>query len=288
MALFAAFAALASKALPLVAKALPSILGIGGALASGKSSSKASSAASDAVLQAQREALAVSSQRYGEFQQAIQPYLVGGGQAYNTLLGQYGIPTGARGATAAPQAPRSDINIPQFGVGAESGFGSGMFGDVLNRAGEQIETSRRAAGRGFPEAGAGGITPEIPSGPTDLSQTPAFQIPFNVGIDRARQDLASQGLLFSGPAIQEYQDQSFGAYYNNLLAGLENIAGGGLSAATNFGTIGQGQAGQTGNILSQGGVNQANLALGQGISRGNTFADIAGSLGDLAAIKWKI
>lgn len=281
MALFATLAAFAIKALPFVAKALPAIASIGGSLASGKSSSTASGAASDAVLQAQREALDVSNRRYGEFQQAIQPYLVGGGQAYDTLLGQYGLSSGApRGSTPSPLAPDSDIQIPQFG--------EGLFGGVMNNMAGQIAEKQQLQGQGLPEAGSGGITPEGPSGPTDLSQTPAFQIPFNVGIDRAKQDLASQGLLFSGPAIQEYQDQSFGAYYNNLLGGLQNLAGGGLSAATNLGSIGQGQAGQAGNIFSQGGTDQANLALGRGISRGNTMSDIAGSLGDLAGLDWKI
>lgn len=241
-----------------------------------KSKTKAIDKASGITAAAADRAMDISEQRYGEFQSALSPFLVGGTSAYNTLLGQYGIPTGAPGATAAPQAPSSEINIPQFGgtspfgIGTESGFGRGMFG------GEPVEARRRTADRGFPEAGAGGITPGIPAGPTDLSQTPAFQIPFNVGMQRAKQDLASQGLLFSGPAIQEYMDQAFSTYYGDLLGGITGIAGAGQGAATSLGTIGQGQAAQTGNILGTKGADLSNLALGKGGVKSDLISDIFG------------
>ena len=323
---------------------------IGGSILSSKSQSKSLDKASDQTLQATREALAVSNQRYGEYKSAISPYLVGGANAYNTLLGQYGISPSAPQPQAAPQggynpyasgvpqfgptggAPQPSApqpgtpypsNLPQFGTPgynpaawsegyppSDNAPGRARLrrGEPLERRGERrgeplelpsgsnlaqgrtfsgapaaaAPTAAPGAptgGQGFP-GGVGGIATE--AGPTDLSQTPAFQIPFNVGIDRARQDLASQGLLFSGPAIQEYMDQAFGTYYGDVLGGVQNLAGAGQSAATDLGSIGQGQAGQAGNILGRGASDQANISIGQGISRGNMYSGIGKAIGPAA------
>lgn len=244
---------------------------LAGSYLSSKSKSKAIDKASNITRATADRAMDISEQRYSEFQNALSPFLTGGTNAYNTLLGQYGIPTGGRGATASPQAPDSEIQIPQFG--------GGPFGRVLGRAGEEIAARRAPAGRGFPEEGAGGIVPQ--AGPTDLSQTPAFQIPFNMAMKTAKQDLASQGLLFSGPAIQEYQDAAFGTYYNDLLSGITGIAGAGQGAATSLGAIGQGQAGQAGNILGTKGEDLSNLALGKGQVKSDLVSDIFGVGGKL-------
>lgn len=124
----------------------------------------------------------------------------------------------------------------------------------------------------------------------DLSQTQAFQVPFEAGIGRAKQDLASSGMLFSGPAVQEYMDQSFGTYYNDIMNPLRGMAQGGQEAVMGMGQLGSIQAGQEGGIArerggreagiyTQGGQDFSNLALGKSISKGQMFSSVGGHIG---------
>lgn len=217
----------------------------------------------------------------GVYGQALGLGAMTGGQAYQPAGQQYGTAAGYQGASSGYQGSQTAYgrtSAMQTLEGADGPDGMSYQGMMTGGADPQVQPLNYTG-----QAGAGGVTG---GGQLDIAQqvmnTPGYQAQLDQGIRSIDRAAPLTGGMYSGrrmKALNNYGQQTFGAYYDNWMNRVGGIAGQAPVIAQNIGQAGQNSANSIGQLMMTGARARADGINNSAQAWGSAFGDAAGAGG---------
>lgn len=229
----------------------------GGLLGSAALSSKASKNAAKTVANATDQAAALQNQQFEKLLQLQMPGYNRGEQAASVYMQALGIPSMTGGGAAGASGTAGTISRPNPIVGGDRsqmvqdyGYNPSMTGGVPGQY-PTVQASSPVAGT--TQYGAATQTPLNIA--DQVMKTPGYQTQLDQGLKSIDRAAPLTGGMYSGrrmKALNDYGQNTFGAYYDNWLNRVGGVAGQGQQVAQNVGQAGMQNAQNVGGLMVQG------------------------------------
>lgn len=267
-------------------------LAIAGASVAGAAiSSRASQRAGQQISNATDAATAEQRRQFDEMRRLAMP----GYNRAEAAAGIYGQALGLgsmTGGQAYQPAGQQYGGQTQQGSGNYAGYGGGVYQQEVSRTDPEFGglegSGLYMTGGGQPQTQpqANGAQGGMMTGGLNIAQqvmnTPGYQAQLDQGIKSIDRAAPLTGGIYSGrrmKALNNYGQQTFGAYYDNWMNRVGGIAGQAPVIAQNIGQAGQASANNIGNLMMTGARARADGINNSAQAWGSAFGDAAGAGG---------